>query len=551
VGQRPWNAGNSQPLPGGIMRDLTRFVASRSGRLPTVGEVPPYGIVGVSPSKYLERDPDPPYVRRDIDERLDDALVQQRFLVLVGHSKAGKSRSAFEAMRRLFPTSTLVVPFSSTRSLAQLIRDPPFDADSPLPVLWLDELDRYLGDANGVDRALVHECTRDDRRMVLVGTISQRWRDRLVDTPGAIGSAARAVLEQATQVELPNQLSARELAEAERRYPDDAFGRGIGEQAVLAHELERRYELGPAAAPVGWAVVRAAIDWRRAGMTRPIQPIDLRELALRYLDHPQPDRVSKASYEQALAWARWHVTPRIALLQATTGRPARFRAFDHIVEYADRQAVPEAAVPAATWDFVLERASPPEAARIGFVAHTRHQDEPARAAWSRASASREQGVAAWAAEQLASLEGGREQREGDRHAFEVMLAARRPEHLPPSAVDQGMRLVGHGDLQSARAAFWQAITSGDPDEAPRAAVHLGLLLVEEGDLEGAGTAFGWAATSGHSDYAPWGTLGLGSLLARLGDVAYARRAYRHVVDSGHPDAGAEATRMLKGLPPES
>jgi cellulose synthase operon protein C len=534
------------------MRDLTRFVASRSGRLPTVGEVPPYGIVGVSPSKYLERDPDPPYVRRDIDERLDEALVQQRFLVLVGQSKAGKSRSAFEAMRRLFPTSTLVVPFSSTRSLAQLIRDPPFDVDSPLPVLWLDELDRYLGDANGVDRALVHECMRGDRRMVLVGTISQRWRDRLADAPEAIGSAARAVLEQATQVELPNQLSARELSEAERRYPDDAFGRGgrsIGEQAVLANELERRYELGPAAAPVGWALVRAAIDWRRAGMTRPIQPIDLRELAPRYLDRPQLDRMSEASYERALAWARWHVTPRIALLQASTERPPRFRAFDHIVEYADRQAGPAAAVPAATWDFVLEQASPQEAARIGFVAFTRHQHEPAHAAWSRASASRDQGVASWAAEQLASLHGEREEREGDRLTFEVMLAARRPEHLPPSAVDQGWRLAGHGDLQSARAVLHQAIKSGDPDEAPRAAVRLGLLLVEEGDLEGAGTAFGWAATSGHSEYAPWGTLGLGSLLARLGDVDHARRAYRHVVDSGHPDAGAEATRMLKALPP--
>ncbi len=534
------------------MWDLTRFVASRSGRLPTVGEVPPYGIVGVSPSKYLERDPDPPYVRRDIDERLDDALVQQRFLLLVGHSKAGKSRSAFEAVRRLFPTSTLVVPFSSTSALAQLIREPPFDVDSPLPVLWLDELDRYLGDGNGVDRALVHECMRGDRRMVLVGTMSQRWRDRLVDTPGAIGAAARAVLEQATQVELPSRLSARELAEAERRYPDDAFGRsgrGIGEQAVLAHELERRYELGPAAAPVGWALVRAAVDWRRTGMTRPIQPNDLRELALRYLDRPQPDRISEAAYTGALAWARWHVAPRIALLQASTEPPPRFRAFDHIVEYVDGQAGPETAVPPAAWDFVLERASPHEAGRIGFVAYTRHQDEPAHAAWSRASASREEGLAAWAAEQLASLPGGPGERDDDRLALEVMLAAQRPEHLPRLVVDQGPPRIGHDDLQSARVAFQRAVRSGDPDEAPRAAVRLGLLLVEEGDFQGAGTAFGWAASSGHADYAPWATLGLGSLLARLGDVAYARRAYRQVVDSGHPDAAAEATRRLQALPP--
>lgn len=287
------------------------------------------------------------------------------------------------------------------------------------------------------------------------------------------------------------------------------------------------------------------------GMTRPIQPIDLRELALRYLDRAQLDHMSKASYERALAWARWHVTPRIALLQASTERPPRFRAFDYIVEYADHQASPETTIPPATWDFVLERASPQEAARIGFVAYTRNQHEPAHGAWSRASASPEQDVASWAAEQLASRHGGRGEREGDRLADEdeEVLAAQRPEQLPWSAVDEGLSLVGHGDLQRARAAFHQAITSGDPDEAPRAAVHLGPLLVEEGDLEGAGTASGWAATSGHSDYAPWGTLGLASLLARLGDVAYARRAYRHVLDSGHPDAGAEATRRLRALPP--
>jgi hypothetical protein len=79
----------------------------------------------------------------------------------------------------------------------------------------------------------------------------------------------------------------------------------------------------------------------RTGMTRPVQPTDLRELALLYLDPPRGDHLSRASYERALAWARWHVTPRIALLQAATGeRPPRFRAFDHIVEHADRQAGP-------------------------------------------------------------------------------------------------------------------------------------------------------------------------------------------------------------------
>jgi hypothetical protein len=205
-------------------------------------------------------------VRRDVDELLDDALVQGRFLVLVGHSKAGKSRSAFEAVRRLFPTSKLVVPFGAAAPLAELIRDPPFDVDEPSPVLWLDELDRYLGDATGVDLALREQAARPDRRMVLVATLSQRWRDSLLRA-GGVGSTAREVLQQATEVRLTSSLSSRELAEAERRYPDDDFSRGIGEQAILAHELERQYRLGAVAAPVGWALVRAAVDWRRTGLT--------------------------------------------------------------------------------------------------------------------------------------------------------------------------------------------------------------------------------------------------------------------------------------------
>jgi hypothetical protein len=52
---------------------------------------------------------------------------------------------------------------------------------------------------------------------------------------------------------------------------------------------------------------------------------------------------------------------------------------------------------------VLERASPQEAARIGFIAYTRRQHDAAHAAWLQAGASGDEGVASWAAEQLASL----------------------------------------------------------------------------------------------------------------------------------------------------
>jgi hypothetical protein len=65
----------------------------KSGRLRTVSEVSPYDI-GVSPSKYMADADRPPYVRRDLDLALDNALAAKPFVVIVGDSKAGKSRTA-------------------------------------------------------------------------------------------------------------------------------------------------------------------------------------------------------------------------------------------------------------------------------------------------------------------------------------------------------------------------------------------------------------------------------------------------------------------------
>jgi tetratricopeptide (TPR) repeat protein len=245
------------------------------------------------------------------------------------------------------------------------------------------------------------------------------------------------------------------------------------------------------------------------------------------------------------------VAPRIALLQ-TAGQDRRrlFRAFDHIVEYADRQTGSEAAIPASTWEFVIGRATPQEAARIGFTAYIRDDYDAAHAAWSRASASRHPDVTPWAAGCLDLLHGELGDRRDARPAAAPAANSQRLDDALRAVVDHGLLLVDRGDLEGARSAFEQAIASGHPDEAPRAALHLGVLLVQLGKLEDAGTAFGRAAISGHSDYAPWAIVALGSMLARLGAFADARQAYRRVIDSGHPDAGPVATRNLQALPPE-
>jgi hypothetical protein len=88
-------------------REVTSYLAlgpGRSGRLPKVSEVSPYQL-GVSSSAYAADDArrNDPYVqRREADEMLSTALssLESRFVILVGDSKSGKSRTTYEAVRR-------------------------------------------------------------------------------------------------------------------------------------------------------------------------------------------------------------------------------------------------------------------------------------------------------------------------------------------------------------------------------------------------------------------------------------------------------------------
>ena len=600
-----WGGNPAVELPDAApVEQVASRPGSRSGRLPTVAEMPIYDLVGVSRSVYLQRDPDPPYARREADEPLDHALEQRRFVLVVGSSKAGKSRSAIEAVRRRFPASPLVVPGDGAEALAALVGDAPVAGPGP-PVLWLDDLDRYLEDASGFDRELLRRLRRQDGQMVIVATIDQARRDHLRGTKGEIGWVARRILEHATEIQLPARPSAEERAEAMRLYPEVDLDRGIGEALAAAPALEWRYRLGRVVAPVGRAMVQAAVDWRRAGMTRPIAEWELRWLCRRYLEATHGDPPAGGhSYAKGLAWACQPVAPGIGLLQRAGRRwPRRFIASDHLVALADQQAGDlEREVAAAAWDLAVATATPEDAMRVGFSASTRGNHEVAAAAWARAiasghpeaapsaavnlgalrrrlgdvdgavaafeqaSMSQHPHAAPWASVSLGLLRKHLGDAEGAASAFEQAGASGHPDAAPLASLNlrllrnhrgngQGtlggaqevVRLVAGGDIAGARRACELVIASGHPDEAPRAAVDLGALLAMQGDIDGARVAFEFAADSGHPDHAPWAVIGMGVLLTRLGDPAYARRAYQSVVESGHPQAASVAASNLQIL----
>src|ERR1700741_2051401 len=82
------------------------------GRPRPVRELDDPVLLGVHPAARDDAGQVPGYVARDVDDRLADALRGGGFVLLSGESTAGKTRMAYEAMRRELPDPRLVAPAS-------------------------------------------------------------------------------------------------------------------------------------------------------------------------------------------------------------------------------------------------------------------------------------------------------------------------------------------------------------------------------------------------------------------------------------------------------
>ena len=169
LGQSAERAGGQPGLPGPVtliafaillaagIPDLVGWV--RRSRLPPASDIKnrmrirdisnPL-LVGVHPAAPAGpgRDRVPVFVARDIMAGLREMLLRDRFVLLVGESASGKSRAAYEAIRELFPGGRLVAPPGRDELPARL----DVAMEHPGCVLWLDDLERFLGDG-GLTRA--------------------------------------------------------------------------------------------------------------------------------------------------------------------------------------------------------------------------------------------------------------------------------------------------------------------------------------------------------------------------------------------------------------
>jgi hypothetical protein len=181
--------------------------------LPTAADVDPVALGIGEWSDGLSEDPRAVrYEARPVDDVLRTAVANGKIVVVLGARGSGKSRSALEALRAddQLGAAGLVVP-ADAAALRDLLAA---RADAVRPdaryVLWLDDLDRFLGGLRlrDLDRLIASD------RVTVVGTLEDGAADAVLAGGGDRAHVLRGLMARADRVTMPGRTS-----DEERRHP--------------------------------------------------------------------------------------------------------------------------------------------------------------------------------------------------------------------------------------------------------------------------------------------------------------------------------------------
>jgi len=460
-----------------------------------------------------------PYVARDCDRDLREDLAhalrhdEATLVVVTGHSKAGKSRTALEAIRAATAGSWLVVPRPLTNSIAELSEMSPPVA-GPV-VIWLDDLEPWVGLA-GLSPQVLGAFRNWNSPVLLIATAHGKG----VDIAGVDGERFQEPLRELLARSRKHHLASRPTPTEEDRlhasFGEDACEQvctqGIGEFFVAAPRLIDRLELG--ANRTGQAIVRAAIECRRAGVLSPVSSRWLQDLYWFFLD----DTSGAESFEAGLRWATQPIYRSTALLRPTrTSNDQRltedlYEPFDFLVDHI---AGLGKSLDPLTWNYVIEHGRYEDLLAIGLTAAVNRDFERVERALLRDDDFDGK---------LATVAGllFRDLEDLDRAEAALRRGTELGDVIAPNNL--GALLAARGDLVAAERAYRLGDERGDG----RASAMLGDLLRQRGDLDGAEAAY----RRGDQRGSVKATTNLGTLLDQRGDAYGAEEAFRRADAAG-------------------
>jgi patatin-related protein len=352
----------------------------------------------------------PAYVTRTRDAELDEKLKSEPFVLVVGDSAAGKSRSAYEAMRRNFADRALIVP-AQRNSLNVLVAEGIKLRDA---VVWLDDLEIYLG-SDGLNVNVLDRLCGTAPGSVTVLATMRAVEHAKYGAEQSVPGPERQLLLRTTVVRLDRTLDADEQRRAFAQLSDKGLRsalerrQGLGEYVSAGPPLVDRFEDGWSVNPLGAALVRAAVDLRRMGIRRALTRPTLVEVASLYADGAAD---GDAAVEEGFNWATSRIYGASALLSRAQ---EAFLVSDYIVDHVEREARP---IPDRAWD-VAVRVAPkdPEALGVSTAAHVKGDVAIAEREFSALAEESDRSIAASASIALGTIFAER----GDRRRAEPWL----------------------------------------------------------------------------------------------------------------------------------
>ena len=465
-----------------------------------------------------------PYIERDQQGKLEEAVGPGRPALVVGHSMSGKTRLAAEVVKRKFPDALLVAA-ESGKALRELFVG---GLDPAGVVVWLDDLERFLG-ADGLSVGLLNRLTAG--RAIVVATIRIEQRETYRPR-AALWPPEWDVLQRFSEISLQRRLTGPELGRVRAMVEDPGVlaavdHYGLAEYLGAGPEALGKFRDGEIANPVGHALVRAAVDLRRTGLTRPVSRQVLATMLPTYLaDRPDVPRTNQA-IDDGLVWATAKINETVALLAEvfTGSNGSVLEAFDYLIDQLTHTSVP---VPDPMWALALKQAKSDEFIVIGLAAYQADKPAMLEAAWRQGVDEDDTGKVYRGIVNFVRMLQKVVNLEGARAVYHQAIDSGDAEAASTAVFNLGRLLEGQDALEEARLFYLDVIDSGDADLAPRAAVNFSRL--RQGDLEEANFS-----------------------RLREGDLEEARLFYHQVIDSGHaewvPIAAVNLERLLKGTQP--